>query len=146
MKFEHVLVCTDLSKESVAATSFAVEKFIEKGARVTLLTVAQNYPLPEWPYTVTPEFDNELEEHAAKSLHQIAGESFARYSVKEKVIVALNVAEEIRNTAKADNCDLIIMGSHGAGALANLFIGSTVQRVIKLAECPVLVVPKAVVS
>jgi nucleotide-binding universal stress UspA family protein len=38
-----------------------------------------------------------------------------------------------------------MIGSHGAGALTNLFIGSTTQRVIKLSDFPVLVIPRKLV-
>jgi nucleotide-binding universal stress UspA family protein len=38
------------------------------------------------------------------------------------------------------HCDLIIMGAHGRGVLANMVMGSVATRVLHLANCPVLLV------
>lgn len=43
--------------------------------------------------------------------------------------------------AKRLRADLIVLGSHGHGAVYNLVIGSTANGVLKHASCPVLVVP-----
>ena len=37
--------------------------------------------------------------------------------------------------------DLVVMGSHGHGALYNLIVGSTTQGVLRKATCPVIIVP-----
>lgn len=47
----------------------------------------------------------------------------------------------IVETAEAEKCDLIVMGSRGLTNLQGLILGSTVHRVLHLAKCPVLVVP-----
>jgi nucleotide-binding universal stress UspA family protein len=36
--------------------------------------------------------------------------------------------------------DIIILGTHGRGALAQLFVGSVAERVVRTAPCPVLTV------
>jgi nucleotide-binding universal stress UspA family protein len=48
--------------------------------------------------------------------------------------------ESIINMAKARNVDLIIMATHGATGLKHVLIGSTTERVVRHAPCPVLVV------
>jgi nucleotide-binding universal stress UspA family protein len=50
-------------------------------------------------------------------------------------------ADEIIAAAKECGASLIVMGSHGHGALYHLFTGSVVNGVLKHAPCPVLVVP-----
>jgi nucleotide-binding universal stress UspA family protein len=50
-------------------------------------------------------------------------------------------ADEILDAAKAEKAELIVMGSHGHGALYHLFTGSVVTGVLKRTEVPVLVVP-----
>ena len=47
---------------------------------------------------------------------------------------------EILKAAKASGADLIIMATHGYTGLHHLLIGSTTERVVRQAECPVLVV------
>ena len=49
-------------------------------------------------------------------------------------------AEVIVETAKKLNCDLIVMGTHGQGALAEVLIGSTARWVVKNSPIPVLVI------
>ena len=49
-------------------------------------------------------------------------------------------AEAIIEVAKARHCDVIVMGSRGLGRLAGLVLGSTSQKVVSHAPCPVLIV------
>ena len=50
-------------------------------------------------------------------------------------------ADEILSAATEHGADLLVMGSHGHGALYHLFTGSVVTGVLKRSTCPVLVVP-----
>ena len=51
-----------------------------------------------------------------------------------------NPAETILEVANTRDIDLIIMGSRGLGKLTGLLLGSTSQKVLSLARCPVLIV------
>jgi nucleotide-binding universal stress UspA family protein len=42
--------------------------------------------------------------------------------------------------AKARQIDLIVMGTHGRGTVAQILEGSVAERVVRLAPCPVLTV------
>ena len=46
----------------------------------------------------------------------------------------------IVEAAKMRKADLIVMGTHGRGALAHLVLGSVAERVLRTAQCPVLTV------
>ncbi|MDP2135646.1 MAG: universal stress protein [Sulfuritalea sp.] len=50
------------------------------------------------------------------------------------------VAETIARHANEGNFDAIVMGSHGAGRLTSMLMGSVATDVIRLAHCPVTVV------
>ena len=52
------------------------------------------------------------------------------------------VAEEILNQADVLNADLIVMGTHGHGAVYNLLVGSATKGVLKRSTRPVLLVPR----
>jgi nucleotide-binding universal stress UspA family protein len=56
------------------------------------------------------------------------------------VITATSPALTIVEYAQNHEIDLIVMGTHGRGALAHLFMGSVAERVVRLARCPVLTV------
>lgn len=49
-------------------------------------------------------------------------------------------AEVIVRLAGELSCDMIVMGTHGRGAMAGLIAGSVATRVLQLATCPVLMV------
>lgn len=52
-----------------------------------------------------------------------------------------SVVHEIGTLARESHADLIVLGSHGHGAMYDLLVGSTAQGVLKNAPCPVLIVP-----
>jgi nucleotide-binding universal stress UspA family protein len=47
---------------------------------------------------------------------------------------------ELLRFAKEAPCDMIVMGTHGRGALQHAFMGSVAERVVRGATCPVLTV------
>lgn len=56
------------------------------------------------------------------------------------VIKHFKVFSEVNEIAKQENADLIIMGSHGATGMKELFIGSNTEKVIRSSEVPVMVI------
>lgn len=50
------------------------------------------------------------------------------------------IAETIASEAKKLKCDLIIMGTHGMGAVSGMLLGSVASKTVHLARCPVLLV------
>ena len=65
------------------------------------------------------------------------GESFVTDDI---IVVRGNPVEEILQYSEETNCDLIVMGTHGLGTLADAMIGSTARRVLRRSQKPVLVV------
>jgi len=58
----------------------------------------------------------------------------------EIIVKKGNPVEIILETADENNCDLIVMGTHGQGSLADAMMGSTARRVVRQSQKPVLVV------
>ena len=56
------------------------------------------------------------------------------------VVLRGNPVEQILAQAEEKNCDLIVMGTHGHGTLADVMMGSTARRVLRRSTKPVLVV------
>jgi nucleotide-binding universal stress UspA family protein len=85
----------------------------------------------------------ELESMANDKLKKISKDLKQQYGVKSNyTITAGHVHDEIVNYSKANNIDLITMGTHGASGLIEVFIGSNSQRVVTLSEVPVLTMQK----
>jgi len=56
------------------------------------------------------------------------------------LITSSSPAFAIVDYAREHEIDLIVMGTHGRGALAHLMMGSVAERVVRLAPCPVLTI------
>ncbi len=65
------------------------------------------------------------------------GEGFVTDDI---IVVQGNPVEEILKYSEEKNCDLIVMGTHGQGTLADVMMGSTARRVLRRSPKPVLVV------
>ncbi len=78
--------------------------------------------------------EGESDVSAARALLDAAG---LAYQVQ---IMAGPVAQTIADTARRKGCDSIVMGTHGRGGLATLFLGSVAAKVIHLSEIPVTLV------
>jgi nucleotide-binding universal stress UspA family protein len=89
-------------------------------------------PMPE----PTPESEDE-KARLARWQKEIAQDSI-KVTLHQP---AGSVAEEILNQADAIKADLIVMGTHGHGAMYNLLVGSATKGVLKRATRPVLLVP-----
>jgi nucleotide-binding universal stress UspA family protein len=137
-----ILVPVDFSDvtQKVVATA---RKFVEAfGSRIVLLHV------------VEPEPDFVGFEPGPVSVRAVVAEDFRhehqRLEELKKSLAGLDVlalqvqgstAEKILRAAEEHHAELIIMGSHGHGALYHLLVGGVANGVLKSAACPVLIVP-----
>lgn len=137
-----LLVPVDFSDVSakVAATAAALAAAL--GSRVILLHVAQ--PEPQFGgYDPGPL---SVRVAVAGDMH---GDRLRLEGMKAifggTEVLALQVqgatAEKILSMAREHGAGMIVMGSHGHGALYHLVSGSVTTAVLKEARCPVLVVP-----
>lgn len=142
MGFKHILLTTDFSEHAEKSIQYVAKNVIDKETRGTILAVVENVIIPYWYAAAIPAYTDDLVKNAREKVHHLAEEYLAINDIQEKVTVSFNVPQEICDIAEREGCDAIFMASHGVGALLNLFIGSTVQRVIHLAKCPVIVIPQ----
>ncbi|ERP38942.1 universal stress protein [Chitinivibrio alkaliphilus] len=132
-------------------TDFVVQESISvlkaMGGSVELVHVLQSIPealifdesLSVLPYTYGME---EIEADRKKLLARIK-ERFLREEIPcDIVLLDGDPADEILTYISQSNCDWVVMGSHGHGALYHLVLGSVSEKVIDKACCPVLVVKK----
>jgi nucleotide-binding universal stress UspA family protein len=60
--------------------------------------------------------------------------------IKQAQVRGISTAPAILGYAKENDCDLIVMGTHGRRGLGHLFLGSVAEEVVRLASCPVLTI------
>lgn len=149
MHFNNILVTTDFSKDSEYSFELAAYEAKMQGSKVTLLSIVPDWDVPaQFIHDIAdPEaiqkYRQDLKEQALKHLEEYKTKYFHSLNVKTVALLSKQViGEGIAEFAKKENCNLIIIGSHGRGSLGTLVIGSTVQKVLQHAVCPVLVIPK----
>jgi nucleotide-binding universal stress UspA family protein len=141
MTVHHVLVPIDFSPYAEQALDYAIALAQKLQARATLLHVIQpplvaGADMGVWP---SPAFIEDLETAITSDMEGYLARVTAAGLEGELVVVHGVPFQEILNTAKARQVDLIIMGTHGRTGLSHVFLGSVVEKVVRLAPCPVLV-------
>ena len=147
ISYDKILVPIDFSEHSKRTVSYAIKTASKHKATIYLLHVFQ---VPD--YVVTPYarrrqncVDAHLqvdmaEREARETLHEFA-EELSKKGIKVQAYLRVGYPfDEIVLMANHFNVDLIIIGSHGRGAISRLLLGSTAERVVEHALCPVLVV------
>jgi nucleotide-binding universal stress UspA family protein len=142
LKIKTILVPIDFGKISQAALPWAILLASHFGARVILLHVVEKFPMD---YFLGRELMNEaitpLMKQAEADLNWMAGQARESTDVKMSVVVHDgNPFEEICQAAEALAADLIVLTTHGYTGLKHVWLGSTAERVVRYASCPVLVV------
>jgi nucleotide-binding universal stress UspA family protein len=136
-----ILVPTDFSTPSRKALEYAIPFAEQFGARITLLFVAES-PIRPSDLGFLPPF---MENDAVLASSREALAELARQTVKpellEKVLVRAGAAYvEITEAARSLKADLIVIATHGYTGMKHALVGSTTERVVRHAPCPVLVV------
>lgn len=139
-----LLVPVDFSPVTAAVLDHAARLAKGFGAEVTLLHVAA--PEPEFvgyatgPETVRSDVAGVLRK-AHRDLQQLAETLRSEGVVAHAVCVQGSTVEMIRERAERSSADLIVIGSHGHGALYRALMGSVSEGVVRGAPCAVLLVP-----
>lgn len=144
--FKHILVPTDGSEFSQAATRQAVSFAKGVGARITALYVKPSHPVHYFVEGVefnlpSPSRYDELDEQEAQrilgfvdGLCQEAG-----VECKKQTLTSDVVHDAIIDVASKGGCDLICMASHGRRGFSALLLGSETTKVLTHSKIPVLV-------
>lgn len=142
--FKRILVPTDGSEITAKAVATAVDLAKSGGAQLFTISVKEPFPysaISEMQPVPPQEFYDAQERIAAERVKAVqtacsdAGMSCAAHTVE-----ALHPWEAILDHAKNNQCDLIIMASHGRRGVAALLLGSETQRVLIHSPIPVLII------
>jgi nucleotide-binding universal stress UspA family protein len=141
---KNVLVATDFSEPSDAALNYGRELARTFTATLHVLHVADNVMFQygvEAYSAVLPELQHDVEAAARKQLDGlITEEDRTALQAKPVIVTTGTKAAAIVGYADAHQIDLIVMGTHGRGAISHLLMGSVAERVVRTATCPVLTV------
>lgn len=142
--YHRILVPTDGSDISVKAIDTAVALAKSLGATLCTLSVKEPYPysaLSEMQPTPPQEFFDAQERTAARHVESVRTACRAAgLDCDAHTVEALHPWEAILDHARQNDCDLVVMASHGRRGIASLLIGSQTQKVLTHSKLPVLVV------
>jgi nucleotide-binding universal stress UspA family protein len=144
---KNILVATDGSPNANRAIESAARLAAAFGGRLKIVHIVRGYdPVPEGlldlsraEHVTPPELLGALSEQClAAALTHARRHGASEVRVESRTG---DVAGCILHVACEDQPDLIVIGKRGLGRLAGLFLGSVSQKIVSLAEHPVLVVP-----
>ena len=141
---KEILVPMDFSPSSISALATAVEVAQQFHAALYLLDAIPMLPIVtglEFPTAFYPhqEFLADAEKDSEKRFAEfVANLSEQGIQAKSKVEVADDVVGSVLLTIQREHIDLLVISTHGMSGWRPVVFGSIAEKVIKLAECSVL--------
>lgn len=144
------IVCpVDLSEISMAALKVASDVASQCGATLVIVNVVEPIVAPSdftfGPLT-TGELEDRLVERSAQALKELSATLKLPEGAVESRVEHGRASAEIIRVAQEEGADLIVIGTHGYTGVAHVLLGSTAERVIRKAPCPVLTIRAADLS
>lgn len=142
--FSKILVPSDGSTQAHKAAEVAADLAKSQGAQVIGVYVIDPFPfigIGDASAVGLQAYMSEAQAAAGKSLSMIREMCEARgVPYAGDTIERSTAYEGILETAEAEGCDLIVMGSHGRKGIQALILGSVAQKVLTHAKVPVLII------
>ncbi len=143
IEIERILVPTDFSEYSRNALRYATAFANSFHARLVLIHSCEHTVLgagTEAYHFSVPEYIAKVEESERTTLEEW-GEEIRRQGVAvETVFVVGPAANAIVDSAREKDVDMVIIATHGRTGFSHLMFGSTAEKVVRMAPCPVLTV------
>jgi nucleotide-binding universal stress UspA family protein len=138
--FERILLAVDGSEHALHAACVAAELArAMKSEQIRIVVCFEGIP----SYLGEPNLQNAIDQRvlAANEILQQAVDAVGQVPAEVHTeLIEGDPAEAIIEVAKTRESNVIVMGSRGLGRLAGLVLGSTGQKVVSHASCPVLIV------
>lgn len=144
--FKHILLATDGSAACDQAARIAIGLARTHGARLTAVYVVDPYPylgIGQANPLGFQAYISAAHTHAGAALGraaELADDGGTPLVLETRIVEEATAAHGIAQTAHDEKADLVVMGSHGHGALRKMILGSVTTRVLAEATVPVLVV------
>jgi nucleotide-binding universal stress UspA family protein len=141
IRLKKILVPTDFSESARHALGYGVSFAREYGAELVLVhvveDVAVSYASDLFPVPMAQVFQ-EISGYARAELAKLAEQVRAKGVKAEERVLQGKPSAEVCRLAREETVDLIVLGTHGKGLLDKALFGSTTERVVRSAPCPVL--------
>jgi nucleotide-binding universal stress UspA family protein len=146
MQLKSILCPIDFSEFSIRAYQYALSVAEHYDANVVALHVVELWKYPFSDYAACEadyaKFSRALSEGGEVRLREFVKKHTHNAAQPQLVVNVGYPPDSILWLAEAQNIDLIVMGSHGRRGFDRLVLGSTTNRVMRKASCPVLAISK----
>lgn len=141
----HILIGLDDSPHSQAALEFVKSMVWPRGTRALALGAVRPMvgayleayvPAPDYAVEVEEDLTRHFKDLTSRAEHELRAAGIEA----EARVVRGDAREALIETARAEQSDLIVVGSHGRSGFSKLLIGSVASHVVAHAPCSVLVV------
>lgn len=140
MKIERILLATDFSSWARRAEDYACSLASLWQAHLTIMSVLEFAPGLNPDYPVNHQYLTERMRDTSEQLAECKRRVELRgICVSARIGTGLP-SEEVVAAALAEDSDLVVLGTRGGSGLSHVLLGSTAERVIRTASCPVLAV------
>jgi nucleotide-binding universal stress UspA family protein len=144
LPFKRILCPTDFSEPACGAIRAAAELADQFNAELILIHVVGAIPALDTPAGITgfdiAAYQRELTESAEWALQERIEKRVPPGINARKIVTHGEAAHEIVRVAKEEDVDLIVLATHGATGWRHRIFGSVTEKVVRIAECPVLTV------
>lgn len=138
-----ILFPTDFSNAAKKAQEYAMSLADRFGAELHVLHVFQPLTPPSdspTPWVMSDvDLDWEIKSVEERLARDVDSQWSKEHAVKYTAIMGSTV-NEIMKYVKENEIDLIVIGTHGRTGVSRLLIGSVAEKLVRLADCPVLTV------
>ncbi len=142
MEIKKILLPTDFTEGALAALPYASDLARSFGAKLYILHVIYDVSMATGlhvPHVSVDAMNEEMQKSAEKEIKNFGAEMTEGITVETSVIMGVPY-EEILTFSNENGIDMIIMGTHGRSGLDRVIFGSTAEKVVRNAGCPVLTV------
>lgn len=141
--FTTILVAIDFSENSDHAFNYALMLAKQFNANLVILHVI-NEPVDlrgfYVPHISFEQLEQEIEAGANNMMEKFCREKVTDFTNYSSILVTGIPCDEIVSKSKEVDASLIVVGTHGRTGLDHIIFGSTAERVVRNASCPVLTV------
>jgi len=144
MKFKRILVGCDFSPDSVLAFQYGLSLAQDFQSELHLVHVIEPGIYKDLTKKPAEKLQDDLRDDLSERLTSMVPEEVYSWCTLKTTLLAGQPHEELTKYAVVNDVDLIVLGVRGHSMVETLFVGSTTDRVVRRALCPVLSVRAAI--
>lgn len=140
---KQIIVPVDFQRHTDDIAAFAISIAKSLDAKLTFVHVVEHFAEAAGYADTYPtsfmEIDEELYGYAKKKMAAMLEQNKSACPGCTGAVLRGEAADSIVAYCKAQEADLVIIGTHGAQGIEKILLGSVAERVLKRAPCPILI-------